>query len=121
MLPTGNADEQVNGIDNSWSQEEVAKERILHKTSRSMEEGQDVEDDVEVVGIPECLEGVAPGILNSKHKNYDRDEGHHKSSKACHCQEKPVGESRKIVSAVVHLTEDAGQIISCLSGNVVEV
>ena len=121
MLPTGDTDEQVDGVDNSWSQEEVSKERILHKTSRSMEEGQDVEDDVEVVGVPEGLEGVAPGILSGKDKDYDCDESHYKSGKARHSQEKPVGESWKVMSAVVHLTEDAGEIITRLSGNVVEV
>ena len=121
MLPTGDTDEQVDGVDDSWSQEEVAKERILHKTSRSMEEGQDVEDDVKVVGVPESLEGVTPGILSGKHENNNRDESHHKSSKACHSQEKPVGESWKVMSAVVHLTEDAGEIITRLIGYMVEV
>ena len=38
VLPTRNADKQINGIDDSWSQEEVAEQRILHKTSRSVEE-----------------------------------------------------------------------------------
>ena len=86
-----------------------------------MEEGKDVEDDVKMVGVPEGLEGVTSGILSGKHENYDRNEGHHKSSKTRHCQEKPVGESWKIMSTMVHLTEDAGEIISCLSRNMVEV
>ena len=37
VLPTGNANEQIDGIDYSWSQKEVAEQRILDKTTRSME------------------------------------------------------------------------------------
>ena len=121
MLPTGDTDEQVDGVDNSWSQEEVAKERILHKTSRSMEEGQDVEDDVKVVGVPEGLEGVTSGVLSGKHENNDSNQCRNESSKASHGQEEPVGELGQGVGTMVHLTEDAGQVVGSLGRDVVEV
>ena len=121
MLPAGDADEQIDGVDDSWSQEEVAKQRILHKTSRSMEEGQDVEDDVQVVSVPEGLEGVAPGVLGGEDVDDDSDQSQHESSKASHCQEEPVGELGQSVSTMVHFTEDAGQIVGPLRGDVVEV
>ena len=69
VLPTGDTDEQVNGVHDSWSQEEVTKQWILHQMSRSMEEGEDVEGDIEMVSVPEGLEGVAPSVLSGKDKS----------------------------------------------------
>ena len=46
-----------------------------------MQEGEDVEDDVPVVGEPEGLEGVASGVLSGKHKHHDRDQCEYKGRK----------------------------------------
>ena len=121
VLPTGDADEQINGIDDSWSQEEVAEQRILDKTTRSMEEGEDVEDNVQVVSVPESLEGVASGVLRGKYEDDDSDQSQHKGSKTSHRQEEPVRELGQGVGTMVDFTEDAGQVVGGLSGDVVKV
>ena len=83
-FPASHADEEVESIHNAWSKEEVAKERILNETTRSVEESQDIEDDIPVVGDPEGSVCVSPGVLGGEHKDDDCYHGSHEPRKPCH-------------------------------------
>ena len=120
-LSSTDTDQQIDSIDDSWSKEEVSKEGILYQTSRAVEECEDVEHHIPVVSDPEGTEGVASCVLGSKHENDDGKHSGKESGKSCHGQEHPVGELGQNVSAMVDLSEDAGQIVSCLSSDVIEV
>ena len=48
-----------------------------------MQEREDVEDHIPVVGEPEGLEGVASGILGGKYEHHDGDQCQHKGRKTC--------------------------------------
>ena len=65
-LGTSDANDLINDKDDTWSEEEVTKERILHKTSRTVQEHEDVEDDVPAMSEPESLEGISSSILDGK-------------------------------------------------------
>ncbi len=120
-LSSTDTDEQINSVYNSRSEEEVAKERVLHKTSRAVKEGENVEHHIPVVSDPEGTEGVASCVLSSKHKDDDHKHSGKEPCKSCHGQEKPVGELGQNVSAMVDLSEEARQIVGSLSADVVEV
>ena len=121
LPPSADTDNLINCIDDTWSEEEVTKEWILDKTSRAMQEHQDVKGNIEVVGYPEGLESVAASVLGGKNEYNDSDQSQYESTEASHGQEQPECELWKCVSAVVHFSEDARQVIGCLGGDVVEV
>ena len=91
-LVTSQTDDLVKGKDDSWPVEEVAEEWVLYKTSRTMEEHEDVEHVVPMMGEPEGLEPVAAGILNGKHKNHYGNQGEQEGAESGHGEEQPIGE-----------------------------
>ncbi len=93
----------------------------MDETSRAMKEGEDVEHYIPMMGDPKSTEGVASGVLSSKHKDDDCEHSGKESSKSCHSKEHPVGELGQDVGAMIDLSKDASQIVGSLGGNVVEV
>ena len=73
-----------------WAQEEVSKEGILHKTTTSVENHEEVENVVPMVGEPEGLEPVTTGIRDGKHKDYYGNEGQYERAETSHGEEEPV-------------------------------
>ena len=62
-----------------------------------MEEHEDVEHVVPVMGEPEGLEPVAAGILNGKHKDHYGNQGEQEGAESCHGEEQPIGELGQLV------------------------
>ena len=92
--PAPNADEEVKSIHNARSEEEVTKERILDKTTGSVKEGEDVEDDVPVMGDPEGSVCVPPGVLSGEDEDDDGYYSCTEPSESSHGQEEPIAEFR---------------------------
>ena len=67
-------DELVNCKDDGRSNEEVPEERVLYQTARAMEEHENVEHVVPVVGEPKCLEPISAGVLGGKHEDHHGDQ-----------------------------------------------
>ena len=64
------ADELVERKDDTGPKEEVPEKWILHQTAGSMEKHENVENIVPVMGEPEGLEPVTPGVLCGKDENH---------------------------------------------------
>ena len=86
-----------------------------------MQEHEDVEEDVPVVGQPEGLEGVAAGVLGGKDKDHDGYEGEDEGAEAGGGEEEPEEEGGQVVAGEVDIAEDAAEVACRLRGDVVEV
>ena len=86
-----------------------------------MQEHEDVEEDVPVVGQPEGLEGVAAGVLGGKDKDHNGYEGEDEGAEAGGGEEEPEEEGGQVVAGEVDFAEDAAEVACRLRGDVVEV
>ena len=86
-----------------------------------MQEHQDIESYVQMVGEPKGLESVAASVLGSKNEYNDSDQSQYETTEASHGQEQPVCELREYVRTAVHFPKDACQVTGSLGGDVVEV
>ena len=78
LLTATHADELIEGKDDAWPNKEPAKEWILHEAARTMQEHQNVEDNIEVMGDPESTVGVSSSVLDSKHIHHYGYQGQYK-------------------------------------------
>ena len=96
-LVASKTDELIDRKDDAWSKEEVPKEGILHQTPGAMEEHEDIEDVVPMVGEPEGLEPVAASVLGGKYVDHYGNQCQDERAETCRCQEEPVHKLGKLV------------------------
>ena len=81
LLPT-DADELIDGEEDGRSEEEVVEEGRLDESSGAVQDHEDEEDDVAVVGEPESAKGMTPGELDAEHVDDEHLNRHRDAGKA---------------------------------------
>ena len=73
-------DELVHHIPDGWTNKVGKEHGFLHYHAGTVDDGQDIEDDEQLVGHPEQVEDVPPGGLSGKHVQDTQDEDQEDSS-----------------------------------------
>lgn len=58
-------------------------DRGLHQPPQTMHDHKDVQEDVQIVGVPESIEGVPAGVRGGKNIHDDHNQGQEYSSNTC--------------------------------------
>lgn len=118
---SGGTNQLVNSKETSWSKEVEIEEWSLNETSTAMEDKKEIEKDIELVSVPKPIEDMSSSIGDSKHIHDCHDNDKQDCSDTSQSVVAPELKFRKLITGMIEIPEQTVQIVSILSGNVIEV